>query len=307
MRALHGDGRAVGSEFRGAPKGLARFTYFAQQVSDALFTDGCPLARSKRGLEAVFHGFDSFVSANSAANDVVGVGTFLACMWQELAGVASFDDLDDKNLAPFLVCLGMCGVHVARRVAESRVSDMTERESLLYSKAFEKHGWTMTEFRNLLKHGGVQWEHFEPGDVVAQGHGDALQVVGNGSCEVWDTRRGMRRESLRPGAVRDQRRAGGTHVLRVTAPTVLATWDWHELQGRLGSDEGGLPEKLLRTAVASRADRLLDAYHEKAHLDTLGADGKSAATGAGPSTKWALSGGRCRRLSSGDLGPLPLR
>ncbi|CAK0861408.1 unnamed protein product [Prorocentrum cordatum] len=223
-------------------KGFGRCGYFAQQVFDALFADGSPLARVERGIRAGFHGIDSFAETACAANDVVGAGTFLACLWQELAGSASFKDLDDRSLAPLLVCLGMCGVRVARRFAESRVSDMTERESLLYSKVFEKHGWTMTEFRSLLKHGGVRWEHLEPGDVVARGHGGTLQAVARGSCEVWDARRGLRRESLRQGGVWDQRHAKESHVLRATAPTLLATWDWHELQAQLGSDEGGLPE-----------------------------------------------------------------
>jgi len=187
-------------------------------------------------------------------------------MWQEVSGAAS-GDADDMNLAPFLVCLGMCGLNVARRVSESSVDDMAERESVLYSKAFEEHGWTTTEFKKLLKHGCVKWETFGPDQLVSHGASEELLAISTGSCEVWDDERRLVREELFQGAVKDQRQAGDNHVLRATKRTVAAVWNWRVLEECLGL-EPVMCAKLQRMVAASRADRLLDAYHREAGFHT---------------------------------------
>jgi len=262
-------------------KGLAKFGYFARQLNRVL--DGPEEdigVKAQQVLSTVWEGIDSVVDAATCTTDVVGMACAVFGIWQELEGFTTVEDLDMSNVCSLLVLMGISGVQMARHMSEGQVSDLSEREALLYTQTFEQHGFTVSEFQKLLTYGKVRWERHEPGEAVAADARGDLWIVVQGNCEVWDRKQHHTTQRIESGMV-----CGGATLLQTTSPSgsnavaaaassgkaravntsTVAAFDAIALRTRLDRDEN-MEAKVRRAVAVSIADRLVDAYHAEPRI-----------------------------------------
>jgi len=254
-------------------KGLARFGYFAQRLQNILDGPGDMGEKVQQALSTVWEGIDSVVDAATCTTDVAGMACAMFGIWQELEGFTSMEDLDMSNIGSLLVLMGISGVQMARHLSDGQVSDLSEREALLYTQSYKKHGFTVSEFQKLLNYGKVRWERHEPGEAVAADARGDLWTVVQGNCEVWDRKQRLITQRIGCGMM-----CGGGSLLqtattaaaasgraRATNTTTVAAFDLDSLRARLERDEN-LEAKVKRAVAVTMADRLLDAYHAEPRI-----------------------------------------
>jgi len=247
--------------------GFTRFLYHANRVRDVLAAPGDPFEKAKAALRTTWDGADCLADVAEAATDATGVSAAVYGIWLEVCGINPWTEdwaniNDELNLAPFLIFLGISGVHMVRHLVEGRTSDLTEREALLYTVAFENQGITVSEFQRLLS--CASWVTLEPGENLAMGNDFA--GVAKGACEVRDRTRETRARAG-PGEL-----VGEVALLRkshgfaewendvvATERTMLAVWDADCLRVNL-EREDRLRTKVFRALTVSMANRLINAH-----------------------------------------------
>jgi len=186
-----------------------------------------------------------------AGLDATAFCTAAAGIYREVSGLENWVDLDMTKLGPFLVFLGLSGVYMARELSTQEVTDMTEDEALLYARDFRSNGFSLGEFRRLLRH-GAQWKNVPVGQQLnIEGQ---LAFIVRGAVQVNGVmrNRGPLGESgfLRPGE------AGAIQAEMFTDTEVrLVTWDLDELQKylELAKPCGRQLRSLLESAAAAKA------------------------------------------------------
>eukprot|EP00418_Pyrodinium_bahamense_P035298 CAMPEP_0179145332 /NCGR_PEP_ID=MMETSP0796-20121207/70102_1 /TAXON_ID=73915 /ORGANISM="Pyrodinium bahamense, Strain pbaha01" /LENGTH=338 /DNA_ID=CAMNT_0020845693 /DNA_START=18 /DNA_END=1038 /DNA_ORIENTATION=+ len=249
-------------------RGLARFAYFARRMLMVLRGPGDPIAKVQTASGIAWDGIESLGDFFSFALDAAGYMISLACIAKELSGVASPGDLDNIELAPFALFLGISSLQVVRNVAEGQISDLKESEALLYTKVFEKAGLSISDFMKLLKNGKPRWEHFEEGAALADpGAAPAspvLRAVVSGGCNVWDTELGASWVgcgsflSNLDFSKDDVAQVPSTAAVHAAEPTSVVTWSQDMLRPYLERNTE-LRMKLHRAITTSMANNLLAA------------------------------------------------
>lgn len=81
--------------------------------------------------------------------------------------------------------MGICGTQAAKQHAEGNTADLSAKEANVYEQVFKSEGFSVGEFRRLLRLGGngARWEHLAAGENVEAVAADgALRMVVQGSC-----------------------------------------------------------------------------------------------------------------------------
>jgi len=247
-------------------KGLARLGYFAEVVHEIAKGPGDLVVKGRQLSARLWDGTDVLADATNFLTDGLGVACALSGVWQEVSGINSLAEVDQMDLLPFLIFVGISSVKTMRHLAEGQVSDLSEQEALLYATVFQKWGFSVSEFRRLLRYGDAQWEELAAGDALevgGSGKEPMLRIVARGGCLLKD----VRGQSLAavdaggflgrlPGLEGDERLCGRTAW--ATEKTALLTWNLQKLESQLQGDES-VRLKVARAAMNSMADRLLSA------------------------------------------------
>jgi len=271
-------GMQVALETNAQRSGLTKFCYTAHRIGDALQGKGDIKSKMDAATKTAWQGLDGFADAAEAVTDVTGAAAALYGIWDELGGGSTCfpSCIDDSlNLAPFLIFLGISGVHMVRHLAEGAQSDLTEREAMLYTTTFEKHGFTVSQFQRLMKN--ARWQKLDAGqkleDVMGPENKRFMGVVARGECNVKGGTRGSGKvagpgEFIGEGQLlwpvdpsspkkSHDRFQSQPSIKGVTSPSCwLAVWDVERLQVDLERDEK-LQLKVHRAVAVSICDRLL--------------------------------------------------
>mmetsp|Transcript_2447 Transcript_2447/g.4535 ORF Transcript_2447/g.4535 Transcript_2447/m.4535 type:complete len:1028 (+) Transcript_2447:112-3195(+) len=194
------------------------------------------LQLSQRAKDFVVDKAEAVADAVEASLDMTGAVLAMQAITRELAGVDSWEQLDVGELSPFLVFLGVSGLHMMREVNKGApAKDLSADEALLYVQSFQAHGFSVAEFRELLQ-AGFRWVDLPRGAspeddgqllIVLRGDGRASaspQKVGSLSAK--SKAKGMMK--VRPGAVlKGAAQLGHLQRSPVVAKTEmrLAAWD----------------------------------------------------------------------------------
>jgi len=241
-------------------KGFSRFCYMANRVHEVLQSEGDPLEKAKQVVAFVWDGTDEIADFVEAMTDATGTCAALYGVWQEVSEGIVPGDIDGMNLAPFLIFLGICGTQAAKQHAEGRMSDLSNDEAAIYKEVFEAEGFTVAEFRRLLRH-AERREEYSKGDTLVSSSDDGqLRLVLRGSFQVTNSNSGtvsrggfFPEAALLGGASRSSEEA---ELFHATEATETLVWDRATLQAQLEHDEH-LQTKVLRMATLAMADKLL--------------------------------------------------
>jgi len=162
-------------------KGLDKIVLLTEALNSAVQGAANPLEGAKRAFDTLFDFADQLADVADLSLDIVAVMVALNGIHNEICGVGQEADL--QGLLPFLVA---SVTHVAEEVAESNVRNLTADEALVYVKAFRPHGFSMTEFRELLESGGAEWTSLPPGADIDSVRTNRLVMVARGSIGVKD-------------------------------------------------------------------------------------------------------------------------
>jgi len=200
-------------------------------------------------------------------------GTALLSLYNEVSGLQSWADLDLMNVAPFLIFMGMSGVHMARELSRHERKDLTEDEALLYAQVFQRHGFSVAEFYQLLRGGGATWEDVQDQRMVDTATTKHLSFVVRGGASMYDSHSPVGNceknsqvsaHSLGFGSaigeaafLQDERPTGGEFVV-VEAGARLVNWDVDRLRRHLVLNEAAAG-KLRTLLVETRAAEVLAA------------------------------------------------
>jgi len=252
--------------------GLARLGYIAETVGEIVEGPGDLFTKGRLMLARMWDCTNELADAANCFTDSVGVCAALSGIWQEVSGINSLAEVDEVDLLPFMLCLGISAVHMVRHLAEGQVSDLSEQEALLYATVFQRKGFSVTEFKRLLGYGEARWVQLAEGETMQEVvGGEALCTVVRGSCELLD-RGGQKVAYMGAGAFlgkalgrerADKGAASGT-TAKAAQPTMLLTWNSGLLEKQLKSDES-VRLKVTRAMTISMADYILSA---KEHIGT---------------------------------------
>lgn len=184
------DALQVAAACQAERSGLTRFCYLTDRLRDVCTGTGDPCAKACLVLAMMWDGFDGVADVGEAAKSAAGVCAASYGIWQKVFGDAAqgLDDLgcsldDDLNLAPCLIFLGLLGVKAMRHMADGDISDLSGPDALLYSTAFERHGFTISEFQRLVR--CAFWVEVGVGErLMFSSSQDFFAVVSHGVCEI---------------------------------------------------------------------------------------------------------------------------
>jgi len=247
--------------------GLSRFGYFAETIQEILEGNDDAEAKRQKVTARLWEGTNELADIVSSSIDSVGVLTALSGVYQEISSVSAGEDVFNINLVPFVLFMVISSVQLVRNVAEGQVTDLAERDALMYATSFQKWGFSVTQFRRLLSYGNATWETFKAGEAIFQaGQNRDLRVMARGNCDIFDGDMRLL-ASVGVGSFLGvvsflDRPSGqdcpfGTYS-RCTEDSTILTWDSDKLQERLAQDEE-LGLKLMRALTISLADRVLSA------------------------------------------------
>lgn len=266
---------AISSEME--RKGWKKCLYFAKSIKEVLAGPGNPSTKMAKLTQTVWYSTDEVADFLENAMDVAGVGAALRGIWEELNGLTPDDGIDELNLAPFLIFIGISMASTFKHLSDGRVSDLSEREAVAYTKYFEGNGFTVSDFQKIMKHGNAEWERMDIGaslstdpttdthlKLVTKGH---LQSVGRcgtrgiASSAVANVYTGEfvgEAAFLGGGNVFHSKRQRDASVVLypVDGPVKTLNLDVESLRAYLEHDEK-LKLKLHRLVSVSLADRLL--------------------------------------------------
>jgi len=253
---------------------FAGMMYVMKRVNDVLMAPGDPCQKAKKVKDILWDSGTQIVDFTGTIADVTGVAAALYGICQELMNIvpdegcnlASLQCLDtDLNLAPFVIFVGMSGVHVLKHLAEGQTSDLSAEESLIYSQTFEKQGFTVSQFRKLMDAAHV--EKFETDEVLPLTEpSKSLFLISKGQCEFTSTQlahTGVGQgdflgESCLLGAqaALQNDKEEQSDTIRCTLPTTVLRWDSEALDQLLDRNDC-LKIQVHRAVTLSLADRLL--------------------------------------------------
>jgi Ca2+-binding EF-hand superfamily protein len=245
--------------------GMARFGYFLETIREILASPDELDKKRQRLVARMWDGTNEFADVVNGLTDSLGVVTALGGIWQELSDVNSVEDISQMDLLPFLLFMGISSVQILRHFAEGQVTDLSERDALLYAVAFQKWDFSVGQFRRLLSYGNARWETFAPGEcILPKGHVTRLRVIAQGGCDIYESnQRKLARVDVGNflGVVNYLEGTGGKPRIfgaysSATQPTTVVTWDNEVLEKQLERDED-LRLKVTRAITISLADRVL--------------------------------------------------
>jgi len=246
-------------------RGIPRLLFFGQRLGEAIAAPTPIEEKVGKMMKVLWEGVDDLSDFFGATIDLAGVGAALYGIVQELEGVATWDDVDPADLAPFVVFLGLSSYRYFQHLAEGQISDLKEHEAMLYAKVFEDD-FTVSEFQKMLAIGGARWEKVPAGSVIGgqgtEGKDDrpVLRMIARGTCEVQEGKLGTRTRVGIGGFLGEsillEQEEVAHRVARASKSCLLLTWDIEELKTGLRM-EPTLDMKLRRMATRSVADRLL--------------------------------------------------
>eukprot|EP00930_Biecheleria_cincta_P097623 TRINITY_DN89327_c0_g1_i1.p1 TRINITY_DN89327_c0_g1~~TRINITY_DN89327_c0_g1_i1.p1 ORF type:complete len:1106 (-),score=246.44 TRINITY_DN89327_c0_g1_i1:147-3464(-) len=202
---------------------------------------------------ALFERAEAVADAVECSLDVTGTVLALQGLARGLEGATAWEAVNLGDLAPFLAFLGVTGLHVTREFNRSEpAKDLSADEAMLYVQSFQGLGFSVSEFRELLK-AGFSWVDAPKGSLVdVSSH---LLVVLRGSCQL--QKAGA--SSVKPGLVKAKAKTGvqfGLGAVFVNGVPVGSTGPWQQ-----GTLKAGAP---LRCAAWDQAalEEYLDIHPE---------------------------------------------
>lgn len=173
-------------------KGLTKFAYFSRQMQLVLQGPEEPVAKIKACLDIAWDGIESLGDVASVGLDVSGYLVAMIGISQQISGIEA-GEVDNLDLAPFVLFLGVSAVQLMRKFVEDSAKDLADREALLYTKAFETTEISLSDFRKLMRHGAPRWETFPKGSVLMRPEepDSPLRVVMQGSCNICEEQDGL--------------------------------------------------------------------------------------------------------------------
>jgi len=246
-------------------RGIPRLLFFAQRLGEVMATPTALEEKVSKMTKVMWDGADDMNEIFGTTTDLAGVGAALYGIVQELEGVATWDDVDPADLAPFVVFLGLSSYRYFQHLAEGQVSDLPEHEAILYAKVFEAD-FTVREFQKLLTIGGARWEKVPAGTTIDERAGDSdsgeqvLRMVARGSCQV-ESKFSMNTHVGIGGFLGESALLGQAEVAHgvahATQSCLMLAWDMDKLKEDLNR-EPTLDMKVHRMATRTVADRLLN-------------------------------------------------
>jgi len=82
--------------------------------------------------------------------------------------------------------MGLSAIYMAQELCKLNTKDLTPDESLLYVQVFRRHGFSVTEFRQLLHQGGATWQDVSSEQVVDSAGSGRLSFIIRGRGQVHD-------------------------------------------------------------------------------------------------------------------------
>jgi len=171
---------AIQTQYKRKPAG--RVTNKLQQM------DLGSLLKSQQSWASLFEEMcsaDTLHDIVDTSVDAISMIAALDVVRRSMVGVDSLDDLDFCNVAPLIVFLGLSGVHLMQELSKQEVRHLTEDEALLYVRFFQSHGFSRSEFSQLLKHGGatlVDYSRTRSGSIDLPK--DDLSFIIRGACTI---------------------------------------------------------------------------------------------------------------------------
>jgi len=259
--------------------GMSRFGYFLETIRAILSSSDDMEVKSQRLLARMWDGTEELADVANGLIDSVGVVAALSGIWNEVSGVNSVEDISQMDLLPFLLFTGISSVQILRYFAEGQVTDLSERDALLYAVAFQKFDFSVMQFKRLLSYGNAKWETFAPGECIFPTcQNTRLRVIAQGACDIFDGNR-QKLASVGVGSFLgvvnylecrgdqpDHHKHGafGTYS-SATQTTTVVTWEDEILDQQLKRD-GDLRLKVTRALTISMADRVLSAKEAQGDL-----------------------------------------
>jgi len=262
--------------------GMARFGYFLETISAILSSPDDMEVKSQRLLARMWDGTEELADVANGLIDSVGVVAALSGIWNEVSGVNSVEDISQMDLLPFLLFTGISSVQILRCFAEGQVTDLSERDALLYAVAFQKFDFSVMQFKRLLSYGSAKWVTFAPGECIfPTGQNTRLRVIAQGGCDIFDGNR-QKLASVGVGSFLgvvnylecrgdqcpdpDHHKHGAFGAYSsATQTTTVVTWEDEILDQQLKRDED-LRLKVTRALTISMADRVLSAKEAQGDL-----------------------------------------
>jgi len=240
-------------------KGITEVRVLLQQVHEVLAGPGELTNKVRLAMGKMWDYTDALAELFTAAGDTAGAGFALYGIWKEISGLCSWEDVGDVDLTPFLVFFGILMVSAIRYKAEGEVSNLTEAEAVLYATGFERRGFTVTDFKKLLKFGNARWERYDRGDVVPSTSDTSLRIVSSGACQV------CHEEAEACVILGRGRFLGAPHFLdmgireacRAVEPSMVLVLESQVLKAQLAHDES-LTMRFNRIVTRSLVDAFLD-------------------------------------------------
>lgn len=230
----------VAMEAQSRRRGLDKLVLMAEAVPAKLEKVHGPVDQFGCFLAAVADFPDQVVDVIELAGDAAAVMLALRGVGLELIGVESWHQLDVNSMAPFLLFLGVIGMHIAEEVTGPRTCDLSVNEALLYVRVFQRHGFSVEEFRDLLQDCGAQWATLDAGASLDEVGTGRLTMLTTGRCNI----PGSEEMFLEPGTIVGQTELltgqplwQPDELITVTTTSCLS-WDMAMLRRRLDRGDG---------------------------------------------------------------------
>jgi len=163
-------------------KGLTEFGYFMEKMRSALNEEGDLKTKADKAVSTMLEGAESFVDAANCTSDIAAGMASLTGIWQCASGVTSLEDVDATDLAPLLIFFGISGLRMLHDARVSQECNMNHSEALLYARTFEKAGFTVPEFKKIMKLCKPKWQNFPRGAIIGESNALQLRAILHGAC-----------------------------------------------------------------------------------------------------------------------------
>lgn len=279
-----GDPGSVWSALRSAMgshaerRGLARVGYMAGRVSDIVSGPERIEEKLQAVWEACVHDGDALAESLLSVVTVVGCSAAIFGITQHVGGIDGSQDIKLDDLLPFVTFMAATGIHTSREMMDAQISDLSERDALLYVKAFKPHDISIHEFQMLMKLGETTWESVDAGsslssDAAKRGMvavvSGCLEVVPEDGIEEEESfaatrvTRPVKRKRTGDFLCSQQRSSDHVsdsmahtedpvHAVRAVRSSTVVSWDMEALRTYLARDEK-LNMKLQRARMISMA------------------------------------------------------
>jgi len=247
-------------------KDVAQLRFFMANMKNILAGEGNMQHRAEKALATMLEASGSFVGTVTCATDVCSNIEALGETWRQISGVTSLEDLSRLDLASLTTFLGISALDMLHNVTASQERNMTYSEALLYAKAFKPAGFTVPEFKKIMKHCKPAWQSFSKGAIIGPCNTRQLKIIVQGlACQCSESMMAQYNPGDVIGCEQFLDVGAPVHeqsVLVASKPTTMVSWDISEVNSYL-EHNACLKNKVQRMVTSALAEKLLHRRTDK--------------------------------------------